>query len=244
MFMDFIALAMDQLVNQAANLHYVFGDQANCPLVIRAVGGGGKSYGPTHSQCLERWFFNTPGLKVVVPATPQDAKGLLIQSIRDNNPVIFMEHKLLYQSKGEVDEETKPILFGKAQRVRSGRDLTIIAYSWMSLQAIKAAQELSQIGIDVDLIDLRTLCPLDHQSIMDSVKKTGRALLVEEGNRTGGVSAEIGFQIFEELWEYLDGPIRRVTAPDIPIPASPVLEDAALPSVQTIVEAAVALMKE
>ena len=242
MFMDFIVLAMDQLVNQAAKLLYVFGDQANCPLVVRAVAGGGRSYGPTHSQSLEAWFMHTPGLKVVAPATPADAKGMLKTAIRDDNPVIFIEHKMLYGQKGRVPggrDTTVP--FGKARVATKGTDVTLVAWSWMAIEAEAAAHELARHGIKAQTIDLRSLCPLDMEPVVDSVKKTGRLVIVEEGTRTCGISAEIGFQVFECVYDYLHAPIQRVTTPDIPISASPVLERAAIPDRQRIVDAVLKL---
>lgn len=243
MFMDFITLAVDQLVNQAAKLHYVFGDPVRCPLVVRTAGGGGKGYGPTHSQSLEAWFLHAPGLKVVAPATPADAKGLLKTAIRDNNPVVFMEHKLLYAQKGPVPASEEALVpFGKARVAREGTALTIAAWSYMAHQAEIAAAELAERGVDAEVLDLRTLCPLDIGSVVESVKKTRRLLLVEEGTRTGGFSAEIGFQVFEHIFDYLEAPITRLTTPDIPLSASPVLEKAAIPDVAGIVRAALKLV--
>lgn len=243
MFGDFIVLAMDQLVNQAAKLHYVFGDQACCPLVVRTVGGGGRSYGPTHSQSLEAWFMHTPGLKVVAPATPADAKGMLKTAIRDDNPVIFIEHKMLYPQKGPVPAGRDTVVpFGKARVVTKGTDVTLVAWSWMAIEAESAAQELAGQGIKAQTIDLRSLCPLDMEPVVESVKKTGRLVIVEEGTQTCGISAEIGFQVFEHVYDYLNAPIQRITTPDIPISASPVLERAALPNRRRIVEAVVKLL--
>jgi pyruvate/2-oxoglutarate/acetoin dehydrogenase E1 component len=243
MFMDFIALCMDPLVNQAAKIRYVFGPQARCPIVVRTVAGGGRSYGPTHSQSLEAWFLHTPGLKIVAPATPQDAGGLLRSAIRDENPVMFIEHKRLYRQRQKIGCTDAPAPFGKARRVTEGDALTIVAYSWMVVEAEQAVAELQEEGIRADLLDLRTLNPLDMDSIVRSVRKTGRVLLVEEGCRTGGVSAEIGFRIFEQAHDYLSAPIRRVTTPDVPIPASRVLERAALPDREKIVRAARSLIR-
>lgn len=244
MFMDFITLAMDQLVNQAAKLHYVFGPQARCPLVVRAVAGAGRCYGPTHSQSLEAWFVHTPGIKVVAPASPADAKGLMKTAIRDDNPVLFVEHKLLYSLRGEVPEEgDQAIPFGRARCVREGEDLTIVAWSWMSVEAGLAAQELEREGISAEVIDLRTLVPMDMETVVESARKTGRVLIVEEAPGTGGVGAEIGFRIFEQAYDYLDAPIRRLAAADTPIPASPVLEQALLPNRVRIAEAAFELVE-
>jgi len=244
MFMDFITLAADQLVNQAAKLHYVFGNQASCPVVIRAVSGGGRCYGPTHSQTLEAWFVHTPGLKVVAPGTPADAAGLLRAAIRDENPVIVIEHKLLYPQTGNLPPGNNVLVpIGRSARVRQGEDLTVVAWSWMRVEAELAADDLEQQAIGVDLIDLRTLSPMDVQPIVESVKRTGRLLIVEEGCKTGGLSAEIGFQVFEHAYDYLDAPIKRLAAPDVPVPASPVLESAALPGREAIVRAAEELVE-
>jgi pyruvate/2-oxoglutarate/acetoin dehydrogenase E1 component len=243
MFMDFITLTVDMLVNQAAKMHYVFGDGVTCPLVVRTAGGGGKGYGPTHSQSLEAWFLHAPGLKVVAPATPADAKGMLKAAIRDPNPVLFVEHKLLYGQKGPVPiSEDVVVPFGKARLAREGTALTIVAWSWMAHQAELAAAELAERGVSAEVLDLRSLNPLDIESVVNSVKKTHRLLLVEEGTRTGGFSAEIGFQVFEHIYDYLDSPITRLTTPDIPVPASAVLEKAALPDAAKIVQAALKLV--
>jgi len=241
MFMDFITLAMDQLINQAAKLHYVFGDQARCPLVVRAVGGGGRGYGPTHSQSLEAWFVHSPGIKVVAPSNPADAKGLMKTAIRDDNPVLFVEHKQLYSLRGPVPDRTAPIPFGKARVVSTGEDLTIVAWSWMATLAERAVRELEQEGLGVELIDLRSLVPMDTEAIVASAQRTGRVLIVEEASGTGGVSAEIGFRLFERAYDYLDAPIRRLTSTHNPIPASPVLESAMLPDCARIVSAAIEL---
>ena len=187
---------------------------------------------------------HTPGLKVVAPATPADAKAMLKTAIRDDNPVIFIEHKMLYNQKGEVPRRSVPLPFGKARIVTRGTDVTIVAWSWMSVEAEAAAQDLAGRGIRAQVIDLRSLCPLDMEPVVDSVKKTGRLLIVEEGCRTAGISAEIGFRVFEQVYDYLNAPIRRVTTPDIPISASPVLEQAAIPGRKQIVQAATELMKQ
>jgi len=238
MFMDFVTLAVDQLVNQAAKLHYVFGRQAKCPLVVRTVGGAGKNYGPTHSQNLEAWFMHTPGLKVVAPATVADAYGMMRAAIRDDNPVIFLEHKLLYQKKEKLDlKKIKPSL-AEAAKIREGDDITIIAYSYMSVEALAAAEQLAREGMAVDLIDLRSVDPLDEDCLVESARKTGKVIIVAENPRTGGVAAEIACRIFENAHDYLDAPICRLTMPDVPIPASPVLEKAAMPNRHDIVQAA------
>ena len=238
MFMDFIILAMDQLFNQAAKFHYVYGKQARVPIVIRTPGGGGRSYGPTHSQSLEAHFMHVPGIKIAAPSNPADAKGLLKTAVRDDNPVLFVESKVLYSLKGEVPEGEHLLPFGQARIARPGADATIIAYSRMVNESLLAAQRLAKDGIEAEVIDLRTLNPLDDQTIIESAKRTGKVVIVEEGVRTCGVAAVIGFRIFEQIYDYLDAPIQRVAAPDFPVPCSPVLERAALPDAAKI-EAAV-----
>lgn len=244
MFMDFLTLAMDQLVNHAAKFHYLYGEQAKVPLVVRCPAGAGRAYGATHSQSLEAWLLHVPGLKVVAPATAADAKGLLKSAIRDDNPVIFIENKVLYQWRERVPEGEYTVPIGRARRVCSGTDVTLVAYSRMAREAEKAAAVLAQEGISAEVIDLRTLAPLDIGMVVESVAKTGRVVLVEEGTRTGGVCAEIGMQIFEHAWDYLDAPIRRVTAPDIPIPFAPELEAAVIPTAADVVAAARALVEK
>lgn len=244
MFMDFITLAMDQILNQAAKLHYVLGEQARCPLVIRTPSGGGRCYGPTHSQSLEGMFMHVPGLRIVAPATPADARGLLKTAIRDDNPVLFVEHKLLYAEKAPVPfEEDTLVPFGSARVAREGDDLTIVAWSRMTVDSLLAADELAEEEMSVEVIDLRSLSPLDMETVAASVRKTGRVLVVDEGPRTGGASAEIACRIAESAFDYLDAPVRRLTTPDVPVPASPVLEQAALPNADTIADTAVALIE-
>lgn len=242
MFMDFIALAMDQIVNHAAKFHYMYGAQRPVPIVIRTPNGGGRGYGPTHSQSLEAWFMHSPGLKVACPATPADAKGLMTTAIADPNPVLMLEGKLLYGTRGEVPEGHHEVPFGQARLARDGGDLTIIAYSRMVEEAVRAADALAeQQEIEAQVIDLRTLVPLDIQTISDAVAETGRCLLVSEGPTTAGVAAEIGFQIFEHVFEYLDAPLQRVCAADVPIPCCPTLEAAVLPNRNSIAAAAYAV---
>ena len=243
MFMDFITLAVDQLVNQAAKLRYVFGPQACCPLVLRTVGGGGRCYGPTHSQSLEAWFTHVPGLKVVAPANPADAKGLLKAAIRDDNPVVFMEHKLLYGSRGDVAEGDAALVpLGQARIARPGADLTIVAWSWMAVEAERAAMDLEARGVSAEVVDLRTLVPLDIETVLASVRKTHRVLIVQEAGKTGGFGAEVGCRIFESAYDYLDAPLRRLAVPDVPLSASPVLEQAAIPDRHRIMQAALELV--
>jgi pyruvate/2-oxoglutarate/acetoin dehydrogenase E1 component len=235
MFMDFLTLAMDQLTNHAAKFHYVYGPQARVPLVIRTPAGGWRSYGPTHSQSLEGWFLHVPGVKIAVPSTPADAKGLLKTAIRDDNPTLFVEHKLLYATTGPVPDGEHFVPFGAAAVRREGTDVTLVAYSYLAGIALGAAEELAAAGVSAEVIDLRTLAPLDTETIIASVQKTGRLITIEEGHRTGGVGAEITAQIAEHAYEYLDAPIRRVAAHDVPIPFSYPLEQIVLPSKESII---------
>ncbi|PWH19662.1 MAG: alpha-ketoacid dehydrogenase subunit beta [Ardenticatenia bacterium] len=245
MFMDFITIAMNQLVNQAAKIRFMFGGKASIPMVIRTPAGSGTGAAAQHCQSLEAWFINVPGIKVVAPATPYDAKGLLIAAIRDNNPVLFMEHKLLYRTKGPVPEELYSIPLGQAVVRREGRDATVLAYSVMVPRALEAAEQLSREGIELEVIDLRSLKPLDQATIVASVSKTGRVLIVHEAPRTGGFGGELAAVIAEsEAFDYLDAPIRRLAGRDIPIPYNRTLERAAVPQVEDIVAAARALAQE
>lgn len=237
MYIDFITQCMDQIVNQAAKMRYMLGGKIKVPIVIRTQGGGGRANAAQHSQSLETWFMHVPGLKVIMPSTPYDAKGLLKTSIRDNNPIIFIEHKLLYTTKGQVPEEEYLLPLGVADIKREGKDVTIVAYSRMVLFALEAAVRLEREGIDVEIIDPRTLTPLDINTIINSVKKTKRVVIVEEGCKTAGVGAEITAQIIEYAFDYLDAPILRVAARDVPVPCAPVLEKATLPDVTNIVDA-------
>ncbi|MCL6614540.1 MAG: alpha-ketoacid dehydrogenase subunit beta [Firmicutes bacterium] len=235
-FCDFIGISMDQICNQAAKMRYMFGGKARIPLVIRTPIGGYQSAAAQHSQCLEAWFVHVPGLKVAMPSTPADAKGLLTAALRDNNPVIFIEHKKLYQTRGEVPEGDYVIPFGRADVKRAGRDLTIIATSYMVPMALKAAQALAGEGIEAEVIDPRTLVPLDEEALLASVRKTGRALIVYEANRRGGAGAEIAAVLSEKAHGCLKSPIRRVAAEDVPIPFSPILERFVLPNEEKISE--------
>ncbi len=238
MFGDLTTLAMDQIVNQAAKIHYMFGGQASVPLVIRTPFGGGVNIAAHHSQSLEAWFMHAPGLLVVAPSTPYDAKGLLKTAIRDDNPVFFCEHKLLYPIKGAIPEETYTVPLGSARVVREGADITIIATMLMVHEAINAADVLEKEGVSAEVLDPRTLVPLDTDAIVTSVKKTGRAVVVCEGCKTAGVGAEIVAVIAEEAIDYLDAPLTRVATPDTPIPFSPPLEKEVLPNRDTIIKAA------
>jgi pyruvate/2-oxoglutarate/acetoin dehydrogenase E1 component len=245
MFMDFLTISMNQLVNQAAKIRFMFGGKASVPMVIRAPAGSGTGAAAQHSQSLEAWFVHTPGIKVVAPATPYDAKGLLISAIRDNNPVLFMEHKLLYRTKGSVPEELYTLPMGKAEVKHPGRDLTIIAYSIMLPRALQAAQQLAAEGIEVEVVDVRSLKPLDKETIVRSVAKTGRVLITHEAPQTGGFGAELAAVVAEsEAFDYLDAPICRLGGRDIPIPYNRTLERATVPQVEDIVASARALAKE
>jgi pyruvate dehydrogenase E1 component beta subunit len=236
MFGDLTALAMDQIANQAAKIRYMFGGQVKCPLVIRTPFGAGVNIASHHSQSLEAWFMHVPGLHVAVPSTPYDAKGLLKTAIRGNNPVFFCEHKLLYPIEGEVPEEEYTIPFGVADVKREGEDVTIVATLYMVHKALNAAEELEEEGISVEVVDPRTLTPLDKQAIIKSVKKTGRIVIVSEDCKTTGVSAEIAAVVAEEALDYLDAPIKRLAEPDTPIPFSPPLEQYVIPNEKTIVK--------
>ncbi len=237
-FSDFITIAMDQLVNQGAKIRYMFGGKARVPMVVRTPGGSGTGAAAQHSQSLEAWMAHIPGLKVVQPATPYDAKGLLKAAVDDDNPVIFYEHKLLYKTKGPVPEEPYAIPLGQADIKREGTDITVIATSIMVHRALEAAETLSREGISVEVLDPRTLVPLDEESIVQSVKKTGRVLIVHEAVKRGGFGGEIAGVIAEsEAFDYLDAPIRRLGGAAVPIPYNPVLERAAVPQVEDIVQA-------
>lgn len=244
MFQDFITLAMDQIVNHAAKFHYMYGGQCRVPVVFRTPAGGGRCYGPTHSQSLESWFMHVPGIKVLAPSTPHDAKGLLKSAIRDENPVLFVESKLLYGTKGPVPEEEYLVPIGEAKVAREGDAITLIAYSRMTIEALKAAEMLSACGIECEVIDLRTLAPLDSATVAASVEKTGRAVIVCEDCKTAGVSAELAARVMEECFDFLDAPIRRVAAADAPVPCADNLEKAALPNAQKVVDAVQQLLQE
>lgn len=244
MFMDFITLASEQLVNQAAKIRFMFGGEICVPMVIRTPAGLGTGAAAQHSQSLENWFVHTPGIKVVAPTTPYDAKGLLIAAIRDPNPVLFVEHKLLYKTKGYVPEEVYEIPLGKADIKRQGKDLSIIATTIMVKRALEAAEKLAAEGIDVEVIDPRTLKPLDEETLNQSVIKTGKVLIVHEACKTGGYGGELAGVIAEsEAFDYLEAPIVRLAGRDIPIPYNRNLERHAVPQVEDIIEAALKLVK-
>lgn len=238
MTINFSLLAMDQIVNSAAKIHYMFGGRAKVPLVIRAPQGAGHQLGAQHSQSLEAYFVHCPGLRVVNPATPADAKGLLKTAIRQEDPVMFLEHESLYGVKGEVPDGEHLVPFGRANVLRPGKDVTIISYSKCVHDSLKAAESLENEGIDAEVIDLRTLNPLDLATVIESVRKTARAIMVYEGWRTGGAGAEIASQIYEAAFDYLDAPIERVATLDTPIPYNRHLEAAALPTPAGVVKAA------
>jgi len=237
MFGDLTALAMDQIANQAAKIRYMFGGQATCPLVVRTPFGAGVNIASHHSQSLEAWFMHVPGLQVAVPSTPYDAKGLLKTAIRGDNPVFFCEHKLLYPIEGEIPENEYVVPFGMADVKRQGSDVTVVATLYMVHKALNAAGMLESEGISVEVIDPRTLTPLDRKSIVSSVKKTGRLVIVTEDCKTAGVSAEIAALAAEEALDYLDAPIKRVAAADTPIPFSPPLEQFVIPNEKAIIKA-------
>ena len=237
MFVDFMGVCMDELFNQAAKMRYMFGGKAKVPMVIRTPGGGGMSAAAQHSQCMEAWFTHIPGIKTVMPSTPADAKGLMIAAIRDDNPVVYIEHKQLLGVKGDVPEGEYVVPLGKADVKRTGTDVTIVAWSWMVARALAAAEMLAQEGISAEVIDPRTLVPLDKDSILQSVKKTHKLVVVHEAVKTGGFGGEIAAIVAEEGFDYLDAPITRVAALDTPVPFSPKLEAAYLPNEQKIVAA-------
>ncbi len=237
-FSDFITIAMDNLVNQAAKLRYMYGGKGKVPMVLRTPAGSGTGAAAQHSQSLEAWVAHIPGLKVVQPSTAYDAKGLLKAAMDDDNPVIFYEHKLLYKTKGYVPEEQYSIPLGKADIKRKGKDVTIVATSIMVHKALEAAEVLEKEGIDIEIVDPRTLVPLDEETIIESVKKTGRVIVVHEAVKRGGFGGEIASVIAEsEAFDYLDAPIKRLGGLPIPIPYNPNLEKAAVPQVADIIAA-------
>jgi acetoin:2,6-dichlorophenolindophenol oxidoreductase subunit beta len=244
MYVDFIGLAMEPIVNQAAKLRYMFGGKAKVPVVIRAQEGAGRGNAAQHSQSLEAWFCHIPGLKVVTPSTPADAKGLLKSAIRDDNPVIFLEHKVLYFTKGPVPSDEYLVPLGVADVKRHGRDVTVVGVHTMVGKALQAAEQLAEEGIELEVIDPRTLVPLDEQTIIDSVKKTGRLIVSHEAYTRGGYGAEIIARVVDAAFDYLDAPPLRVCGRDVPVPYSAVLETAALPQVEDVVAAARALMRK
>lgn len=237
MTINFAFVAMDHIVNEAAKLHYMFGGQMVLPLVIRTVGGGGRQLGATHSQTPDAIFAHFPGLKVVSPGTPADAKGLLKAAIRSQDPVMFIEHATLYQMRGEVPEGDYVVPIGKSIVQRPGRDVTIVTYSKMLEVSLKAADKLSQEGIEVEIVDLRTLRPLDMEPVIESFKKTNRAVVVEEGWPSYGVGAEISSRIYEQAFDYVDAPVKRVAQKEVPLPYNRTLEQMAIPNAEDIIAA-------
>lgn len=237
MFVDFMGICLDELSNQAAKMRYMFGGKGKVPMVLHTSCGAGISAAAQHSQSLEAWFTHIPGVKTVMPSTPADAKGLMTTSIRDNNPVVYIGHKQLFATEGEVPEGDYAIPFGKAQVMKEGSDVTIVAWSLMVHKAVAAAALLAKEKINAEVLDLRTLAPLDKEAILKSVGKTGKLVIVHEAVRTSGFGGEIAAIVADEGFDLLDAPIRRVTAPDTPVPFSPVLESAFMPNEEKIVAA-------
>lgn len=242
MYSDFFPMAMDPIINQAAKMRYMFGGKLSIPLTVRAPLGGRRSAAAQHSQCLEAWFMHIPGIKIAMPSNAYDAKGLLKTAVRDPNPVIFFENKMLYNEKGELPEEPYFIPFGEARIVQEGEDITVVALSDMVDFALKASEKLAEEGISVEIIDPRTLAPLDTETIAESVRKTGRLVVAHEANLTGGVGGEIASQVAYKAFDYLLAPVERVGAKDAPIPFNPMLEAEVLPDDRDILEAVYRLM--
>ncbi len=243
MTINFAFSAFDYIVNQAPKLHYMFGGQFKVPLVIRAVGGGGRQLGATHSQTPDAIFAHFPGLIVASPGTPADAKGMLKAAIRTDDPVLFIEHATLYQSRGEVPDDDYVVPLGKSIVQREGSDVTIVTYSKMLETSTKAADLLAKDGINVEIVDLRTLRPLDMEPVLESFKKTNRAVIVEEGWKSFGVGAEVQSRIYEEAFDYVDAPIKRVAQTEVPLPYNQKLEQMALPQVDDVVKAVKEVLK-
>ena len=242
MFIDFMGVCFDQIYNQAAKFRYMFGGKAETPLVIRTMVGAGFRAAAQHSQCLYPMFTAVPGLKVVIPSNPYDAKGLLIQAIRDNDPVIFCEHKVLYTVEGEVPEDSYTIPFGEADIAREGEDITVVALGRMVHQALEAANTLSSNGISCEVVDLRTTSPLDEETILESVENTGRLVVVDEANPRCSIATDISALVAKKAFEHLNAPIEMVTAPHTPVPFSGALEDMYIPSPDSIVSAVKSVM--
>lgn len=238
MFGDFATLIMDQMVNQAAKTHYMSGGKLKVPLVLRTTMGAGRRSAAQHSQSLHAWFSHIPGLKVAIPSTPYDAKGLMKTAIREDNPVVIFEDKMMYQLKGPVPEGEYTIPFGVADIKRTGTDITLVATSSMVQVALDAAEKLAQAGISAEVIDPRTTQPLDKQTLIDSAKKTSRAIVVDEGHESYGITAEIAATIADGAFYYLDAPVKRMGAMDVPVPFSPVLEDLTIPTADGVLEMA------
>jgi len=243
MFIDFTTVCMDMIINQMAKMHYMFGGRGKVPMVLRTNIGAGRGAAAQHSQSFHSLFMHIPGLYVAAPSTPYDAKGLMIEAIRNDNPVIFVEHKKLYVEKGPVPEEEYAIPFGKADIKRRGADITVVATLAMVTRSLRAAEEAEKEGVGLEIVDPRTLTPLDKETILESVKKTGRLLVADEGHKTAGVAAEIAAIAAEEAIEYLKAPVMRVCSPDTPVPFSPPLEQAYIPDVKDIMPAVKRLME-
>jgi pyruvate dehydrogenase E1 component beta subunit len=243
MTINFAFSAMDYVVNQAPKLHYMFGGQFKLPLVIRAVGGGGRQLGATHSQTPDAVFAHFPGLKVVSPGTPADAKGLLKSAIRSDDPILFIEHATMYQLRGEVPDGEYLIPIGQSKVQREGKDVTVVTYSKGLELTMKAADELAKEGIQIEVVDLRTLRPLDMEPILESFKKTNRAVVVEEGWKSYGVGSEIVARLYEQAFDYADAPILRVAQKEVPLPYNRTLEQAALPQVEDVIAAVKEVLK-
>lgn len=237
MTINFAFAAMDHIVNEAAKLRYMFGGQFTLPLVIRAPGGGGRQLGATHSQTPDAVFAHFPGLKVVAPGTPKDAKGMLKSAIRSDDPILFIEHATLYQRRGEVPEEEYLTPLGKSKVQRPGNDVTLVTYSKMLDISTRAAEQLAKEGVDVEIVDLRSLRPLDMEPVLESFKKTNRAVIVEEGWLSFGVGAEVATRIYTEAFDYVDAPIQRVAQKEVPLPYNQALEQMALPQIDDVVRA-------
>jgi len=243
LYSDWITLCMDQIVNMAAKIRYMFGGKVEVPMVIRAPFGAGGGVAAQHSQSFEAWFNHVPGLKVVTPITPYDVKGLLKTSIRDNNPVIFFEHKRSYSLKGEVPEDDYTIPFGQAVVRREGKDVTVVGYSMMCERAMTAARTLAEKGIDCEVIDLRTILPLDYATVMKSIEKTGRVVVLQEANKRGGLAGDIIAEIIERGFDLLDGPPIRVGGLNVPMPYNAGLENMVIPNEEKIADAVLAALK-
>jgi pyruvate/2-oxoglutarate/acetoin dehydrogenase E1 component len=237
MYVDFSGIAMDQIYNQAAKIRYMFGGKVTVPLVIRTQGGTGKNIAAQHSSSLEAWYIHAPGLKVMMPSTPYDAKGMLLTAIRDDNPVMFIEHKSMYNETGPCPEEDFTVPFGKSAIRREGSDATIVSWSRMMVHSLEAADRLESEGISCDVIDLRSLSPWDKEAVATSLAKTNHLVVAEEGTRQGGVGAEIAAEMMEMAFDDLDAPVERVAGEDVPVPASSTLELAAVPGADAVYDA-------
>lgn len=236
LFVDFTTLVMDQIMNQAAKYEFMSGGQGQVPMVLRTQGGAGNGLAAQHSQSLEALYYHIPGLKVVMPSTPADALGLLKSSIRDDEPVIFIEHKLLYMTKGNVPDDEHLVPLGKADIKKTGQDVTLITYSYMTLKCLEAANLMQKEGISVEVVDLRTLTPLDKETVLEAARKTGRVIIVHEACKRGGVGGDLAAMITEEAYDDLDGPVMRIAGKNTPIPYNIGIEKASVPSVEEIVE--------